>query len=233
MSLTHKLQNVCVRQTKWILMTTKRSRQPIERENTLHLAIKADGNNSCRQKKKNNTNILQEHFWRRFKSIKDLTWTNRKYFVSLFPLSFFPSVFTLSLLSFIIIMGFYNRWCRGKWLCRPVPNDGWQFDGRQVNHIEHQLIYVCIKKWQMTIIVQVPKTEAAVKIDWAKVIFRPQGTWQNSPASCAMSRVMALLREVQVNYIRNSKMPLMWCCDTAEVIFLWGSFGGVGVVVSK
>lgn len=117
-------------------------------------------------------------------------------------------------------MGFYNHWRRSKWLCRPVPNDSWQFDERQVNHSEHQLIYVCIKKWQMTIIVQVPKTEAAVKIDWAKVIFRPQGTWQNSPASCAMSCVMALLREVQVNYIRNSKMPL-WCCDMAEVVFFF------------
>lgn len=125
-------------------------------------------------------------------------------------------------------MGFYNHWCRSKWLCRPVLNDSRQFDGWQVNHIEHQLIYVCVKKWQMTIIVQVPKTEAAVKNDWAKVIFRPQGTWQNSPASCAMSRVTVLLREVRVNYIRNSKMPLMWCCDTAEGFFLGVAGGAAG-----
>lgn len=66
----------------------------------------------------------------------------------------------------------------------------------------------------MTITAQMPKTEAAVKNNWAKVIFRPRGTWQNPPASCAMSRMMVLLREVRVNYMRNSNMPLMWRCDT-------------------
>lgn len=52
-----------------------------------------------------------------------------------------------------------------------------------------------------------------------EVIFRPQGTRQRSPASCATSCVMASPREVRVNYIRNSKTSLMWCCDTAEGFF--------------
>lgn len=87
---------------------------------------------------------------------------------------------------------------------------------QQVNRIEHQLVCVYIKTRQMTIIVQVPKTEAAVRNDRTKVIFRLQGTWQNSPDSCTTSCMMASLREVRVNYIRNLKISLMWCCDTAE-----------------
>lgn len=121
-------------------------------------------------------------------------------------------------------MWFWTHWCLSEWLYRPAPNERRQFDGQQVNHIELQLARVYIKTWQMTIIAQVPKTEAAVKKktknpDRMEVIFRPQGTRQRSPASCATSCVMASPREVRVNYIRNSKTSLMWCCDTAEGFF--------------
>lgn len=68
----------------------------------------------------------------------------------------------------------------------------------------------------MTIIVQVPQTQAAVKNDRSEVISRPWGTSQNSPASCTMSCLIAAPREVQLNYIKNSQTSLMWCCDTAE-----------------
>lgn len=67
----------------------------------------------------------------------------------------------------------------------------------------------------MTIIVQVPwmwgscqggeKMAVGVTGRREKVIFRRRGTWQNSPASCAMSRVMLLQAEVRLNYIRNAK----------------------------
>ena len=77
-------------------------------------------------------------------------------------------------------------------------------------------------RWQLSRKWLKPRQQSKKKKpDRMEVIFRPQGTRQRSPASCATSCVMASPREVRVNYIRNSKTSLMWCCDTAEGFFFF------------
>lgn len=86
-------------------------------------------------------------------------------------------------------------------------------------------------RWQLSRKCLKPRQQSKKKqkkTDRMEVIFRPQGTRQRSPASCATSCVMASPREVRVNYIRNSKTSLMWCCDTAEGFFFPVAAGAAG-----